>query len=209
MTKHSIKTITALTGLSAAFAFAAINENNTTPIAVAGSAAFIANTNVSAISVKGKSAALQANTTITQNQEGLQLDHIEAWVPVNTLNTGMGVRDEHMRKYIFTTADGKTPDLRFEAVKTSCPALGANHTTTCQVAGTLSVRGISRPFALALKVHEQAQVFKVAADGIVKLSDYGIDGPVEFGVKTQNDVQLHLEFTGKEAPGAGEKRAGL
>jgi polyisoprenoid-binding protein YceI len=211
MTKHLVKNITALASLSAIFAFAAINETNSTPIDVAGSAAFIANTNVSAITVKAKSQALQANTTVTQTQEGLQLGHIEAWVPVGTLTTGMGVRDEHMRKLIFTGADGKTPDLRFEAEKTACPALGSNHTTTCQVSGTLSIRGIARPFAVALKVREQAQSFKVASDGIVKLSDYGIVPPSEFGVKTQNDVQLHLEFTGKETPGtiASNKRVGL
>jgi polyisoprenoid-binding protein YceI len=207
---HITKTITAFASLSLALAFAATTESKNTPIAVAGSAVFIANTNVSAISVKGKSPALQASTTVKQSPDGLQVEHIEAWVPVNTLATGMNLRDEHMRKLIFTTADGKTPDVRFEAENASCPAPGTSHSTMCQVTGTLSIRGVAKPFAVALKVHEQSQVFKVAADGVVKLSDYGIEPPSELGVKTQNEVQLHLEFTGKEASGsAGDKRAGL
>ena len=36
----------------------------------------------------------------------------------------------------------------------------------------------------------------------MKLSDYGIEQPSQFGVKTANEIQLHLEFTGKEAPAA-------
>ena len=36
----------------------------------------------------------------------------------------------------------------------------------------------------------------------MKLSDYGIEQPSQFGVKTSNEIQLHLEFTGKEGPAA-------
>src|SRR6185295_14242270 len=67
-----------------------------------GTAAFDVDTNVSAISVHGKSNALTARLRLRQAPDGPKLEAIEAALPVKSLNTGMGMRDEHMRKYIFT-----------------------------------------------------------------------------------------------------------
>jgi hypothetical protein len=39
----------------------------------------------------------------------------------------------------------------------------------------------------------------VSGESTVKLSDYGIEQPSQFGVKTADEVQLHIEFSGKEA----------
>ncbi len=195
MIKH-LNAISALAVVSGAIALAA-NNVGTTPVAVeSGTAAFIATTNVSAINIKGKSTALQAHVQMRRSSEGMQLQNIEAWVPVKTLLTGMGVRDEHMRKYIFTTTDGKTPDLRFEAENAQCAASGRE--TACPVTGTLSIRGVARPFAITLKVREESAGLKTFGDGTIKLSDYGIEQPSEFGVKTTNEVQVHFDFTAKQ-----------
>src|SRR5262249_9385006 len=85
-----------------------------------GTAAFVVNTTVPALSVKGKSSALHARVRLQRNAEGLELEDIQAVLPVKSLLTGMSQRDEHMRRYIFTTSDGKTPDLQFDAAKSTC-----------------------------------------------------------------------------------------
>jgi polyisoprenoid-binding protein YceI len=179
----------------------AAGETTSETITVAvqgGVATFVANTNVPAISVKGKSGALQARVSLRRSAGGLQLAHIAAVVPVKTLATGMGVRDEHMRKYIFTTADGQTPDLRFEGQDTTCSVSGRE--ATCQMEGMLTIRGTARPFRTPLKIREEGDGFKASADAVVKLSAYGIEQPSQFGVKTSDDVQLHLEFLAKPVP---------
>jgi polyisoprenoid-binding protein YceI len=158
-----------------------------------GAASFVVSTNVPAISVKGKTTALQAHARVQQSAEGLQLERIEASLPVKSILTGMSIRDEHMRRYIFTTGDGKMPDLRFEAASAACSA------NLCQVAGTLAIRGVARPFSIPLKLRADGATFHVAGDSVVKLSDYGIEQPSQFGVKTSNDIQLHLEFSAKES----------
>src|SRR4051812_47159357 len=159
-----------------------------------GSASFVASTNVPAVSVKGKSNAVTATVTLRRSNQTLLIEHVEAAVPVKTLQTGMGVRDEHMRKYIFTTPDGQTPDMTFEAENVNCPA-GAQ--VTCSITGNLSIRGVARPFATPVKVREDGDGFKVSGESTLKLSDYGIEQPRQFGVKTDNNVQVHLEFTAK------------
>lgn len=161
-----------------------------------GIATFSVGTNMPGVTVKGKSEALHANVQIRRAPDGVMLEHIEAWLPVKTLGTGIALRDEHMRKYIFTTPAGEIPDLRFEAGNVSCPGVTAGHETTCNVPGTLSIRGTARNFAITLKIREAngATAFRGGGDARVRLSDYGIEQPSQFGVKTENDVQVHLEI---------------
>ncbi|HUS07176.1 MAG TPA: YceI family protein [Bryobacteraceae bacterium] len=198
MTRKSV-----VTSFISAAGFAAIlgaaSAPATSNISVdSGTAAFTVNTNVSAISVKGKSGALQGKVQVRQTSEGLKLEQVEAVVPVASLNTGMGIRDQHMRKFIFTAPDGATPDLKFSAPEASCtPSAKEN---ICQISGELAIRGVAKPFNIQLKVRENGTAFRASASGTVKLSDYGIEPPSQFGVKTANEVQLQLEFTGKQAP---------
>lgn len=163
-----------------------------------GAASFVVNTTVPGISVKGKSTALQAQAVVQRLPEGLRLEKMEASLPVKSLSTGMALRDEHMRRYIFTTAEGKTPDLHFEAVEASCtPQPGRSSEYSCQLSGSLSIRGVARPFAMPLKIRVEGAGYRASGEAAVKLSDYGIEQPSQFGVKTSDEVQLRLEFNGK------------
>jgi polyisoprenoid-binding protein YceI len=201
MTTTNTRRLSMIACFAAASAFAASEtKTESGTIAVqAGTAVFVANTNVAAISIKGKSTALVAKLSLRRLAEGLQLEHIDARLSVKTLATGMGLRDTHMRKYIFTTADGQVPDLQFEGANATCS--GSARDTTCQVAGMLTIRGIARPFTLPLKIREEGSGFKASGDGVVKLSAYGIEQPSELGVKMTDDVQLHFDFAAKPVAG--------
>lgn len=105
MNKNFAPIVSLCVGLTCASAFGG-------DIAVeGGTASFVVSTNMPAISVKGKSTALQARARVQRNPDGLQIEQIEATIPVKSILTGMSIRDEHMRRYIFTTADGKIPDV--------------------------------------------------------------------------------------------------
>jgi polyisoprenoid-binding protein YceI len=183
--------------------------NQTTRIQKA-SAAFDVGTNISAISIHGVSNALQAKVRIRHNREELVLEEVEARLPVNTLSTGMGLRDEHMRKYIFTTQDGRMPDLRFTASNVTCPTADGRE-VQCAVPGMLEIRGIERPFTLPLKLRQESGVapaFRGSGEGVMRLSDYGIERPSQFGVRANDEVKLRVEVAGKElsfATGTGER----
>jgi polyisoprenoid-binding protein YceI len=161
-----------------------------------GTAAFSVTTNMPGVTVKGKSESLHANVQIRRASEGVVLEHVEAWLPVKTLGTGISLRDEHMRKYVFSTPAGEVPDLRFEGENVSCPGVLAGHEATCNISGTLSIRGVPRNFSIMLKIREAngGPAFRIGGDGLVRLSDYGIEPPTQFGVKTANEIQVHLEI---------------
>jgi len=163
-----------------------------------GTAAFEVGTNVGAISVHGKSNDLTARLRMRQSPDGAVLEGIEAAVPVKSIGTGMGLRDSHMRKYVFTTADGQVPDLKFSADKAVC-SKGEGRQSTCQLSGNLAIRGTERPFSIVLKVSEDGDTLRAVGDGTVTLSAYGIERPSQLGVTTEDDVKLRLDLTAKQA----------
>jgi polyisoprenoid-binding protein YceI len=175
------------------------NTNASQPVEVrGGTASFDVDTNMPALSVHGKSNGLEGRVRVRRGPEGPQLEQIEAKMPVETLQTGLKLRDEHMRKYIFTTSDGQTPDVRFVAEKATCS--GSGKESTCQVAGDLTIRGTAKPFTIALKVTENNGTFRATGDSVVKLSTYGIEKPSQLGVRTEDEVKLKLDFTARPAP---------
>jgi len=161
-----------------------------------GKTTFTTPTNMPGLTVKGKSDALHARAQIHRTAEGLTFDRIEASLAVETLATGIALRDQHMRQEVFTAPGGKIPEIRFEATNVLCPGVLAGRETTCKIAGSLNFRGIPRNFFLMLKIRQAnpASVFRASGDGSVKLSDYGIEPPTQFGVKTADEVQIHLEI---------------
>jgi polyisoprenoid-binding protein YceI len=171
-----------------------------------GAASFAVDTNAIGIRVTGKSDALRVNVDLHNAANILVIDHVAAWVPSKTLVTGMSLRDDHMRKYVFDKPNGESPDLRFEAEGVSCAAVTASQNgreSSCPVTGTLSIRGIPRPFKAVLKVRQESLfVFRIRGEGSMKLSDYGIEQPSQLGVHTANDIQIHLEFTARPTTSA-------
>jgi polyisoprenoid-binding protein YceI len=174
----------------------AADHESTTIEVHGGTVTFDAGTNVSAISVHGKSTALEGHARVHQTDQGLAIENVEASVPVASLATGMGLRDTHMRKYVFTTADGQTPDVKLDAGHATCTQ-AAGHDMTCALSGSLEIRGLLRPFSVTLRVSEAGGGFRAAGDADVKLSAYDIERPSQLGVQTDDDVKLHLEFTGR------------
>ena len=171
-----------------------------------GTAAFDAATNISAIGIHGKSAALAGHATVRDGRGGFTIQQLEAIVPVKTLNTGMGMRDEHMRKRVFTTADGKLPDLHFTSRTSTCS--GSDKQKTCVVKGDLAMRGTAKPFTITLKVTRESASYRAIGDGIVKLSTYGIPAPSQLGVTVVDDVKLHLDFVARTTVGTLAQRGG-
>jgi polyisoprenoid-binding protein YceI len=162
-----------------------------------GTASFEAATNMPGVEVKGVSSALSGQVSLSRDGDTLLLEQVRVLLPVKTLSTGMKVRDEHMRKYIFTTADGQAPDLEFEAGNIACPGSGAGD-FNCAVTGSLSIRGTIHRFEIKLNVKVAAGSYHASGNGVVKLSDYGIERPSQFGVSAGNEVKVHLSLAGRE-----------
>ena len=183
--------------------------NQSTRLAVdRGSVSFSVKTNALGLSVAGKSDALSGSVELRKVGDGVLLDRVEAWLPVKTLETGMKLRDEHMQKHVFDKPNGESPDLRFEAEEILCSGLAPGREASCAVSGVLAIRGNPRPFATSLKIRQDsANVFRIRGASTVKLSDYGIEQPSQLGVKTDDEVQVRIEFTARPAVSASLRGA--
>ena len=173
-----------------------------------GLVTFDVETNVFAVSVHGESKELEGKVRVLEGSEGLRLEQLEAVVPVESLSTGMKLRDNHMKKYIFETPQGEVPDVRFTAERAECSPAGGGNESRCVASGMLTIRGTARPFVIELAVTRNNDQFQVKGDGNVKLSAYGIERPSQFGVKTADDVKLHLELRAASTAPASALSAG-
>lgn len=201
----NLAAVVAAAALNGATAAAQSDPSPTTVAVLKGTASFDSATNVPAVSVHGKSADLQGHAQIHLTGDGLKLERVEARLPVKTITTGLGMRDAHMRQYIFTTPDGQIPDVTFFANQAACAAAG-REASTCSLAGQLTIRDTARPFNIVLKVTKNGTEYKAVGDGAVTLSTYGIERPSQLGVMSTDDVKVHLEFTARAVPAQGARR---
>lgn len=164
-----------------------------------GTVSFDVATNVGVLKVHGESKTLQGRARVREGPAGMVLEQLQASVPVNALKTGISLRDEHMRKRVFTTSTGEAPDLGFVASAATCSPGEGGRETVCSAAGELTIRGTTRPFSILLKVSEKNGVFHVTGDGLVRLSAYAIERPSQLGVTTADEVKLRFDFTVRRA----------
>jgi polyisoprenoid-binding protein YceI len=143
-----------------------------------GKVEFFVDTNVKMFKFKGTAGELQSKLVHT----GPQLTHVELSIPVQSLKTGMDLRDRHMRERIFTTADGKSPDVLFTADSAQCSA-------QCEVTGNLTIRGETRPQKLLLTMKDPTHVEGTAK---IALSTFGIEAPSQAGIKVADVVDVNF-----------------
>jgi len=72
--------------------------------------------NLKALTIHGKANQLTGSLLL----DGLNLKQINVKIPVNSISTGMKVRDKHLRQRIFQTEDGEFPDIEFFSSGVNC-----------------------------------------------------------------------------------------
>jgi polyisoprenoid-binding protein YceI len=191
----------------AAQASAAADGARGTVLHVAGgTVTFEVGTNIPALRVHGTSDAIRANVRAEVGPQGIAISEVDATITIVSLKTGLALRDDHMRKRVFTDDSGGMPDLRFVGERFDCRPTAARR-SSCSVEGVLELRGVTKPFAIALAVKEEGGAFRVAGSGTVRLSDYGIDRPSQLGVTTANEVTLTLDLVVRAAQQIGMVRS--
>jgi polyisoprenoid-binding protein YceI len=123
-----------------------------------------------------------------------------------SLRTGVDGRDENMREHL----DAKThADIRF-VVERFHPAAGgvdvAKQTLRGDVAGTMTIRGVSRPFRMPIHVEvDPQQRVVLTGQAPLKLGDYGVPVPSQLGlINMQEEVVVWIALRARAAAGAGK-----
>jgi polyisoprenoid-binding protein YceI len=143
---------------------------------------FTANTNVKMFKFTGEAKDLSSEIVLATpvGQSPSTLQSLVIHIPVSSLKTGMKIRDDHTRERIFTTDDGKVPDVLYQATHADCTPGKSPTEQNCRIEGQLSIRGEKKDFPLDL-------VLKNGTDA----SGTAMIDVLQFGVKPEV-----LKYTG-------------
>lgn len=158
---------------------------------------FLAIGQPSAIKIRGKSTdskAVHGNLELKGNR--LQLS---ASLALNTLGTGIALRDEHMKeKYLevqkYPTAElSLSPTTLPTACEQSCDAEIA-------IEGTLLLHGVQKPVTGKVKLRRSRQDLEALFLFRIALADFGIETPAFMGVRVTRDVAITARVKALTAP---------
>jgi polyisoprenoid-binding protein YceI len=167
---------------------------------VNGSIKFFADTNLT-LKVEGQSNKMNADVVLDGTDALLDFVSIDAKADPKSFETGISLRDRHMREKVFSLDDGSMPEIRFAAGKSSCPKPASRQETTCSVTGRVTLRGVTKPMTVDLKIRGEGNAYKVSAQSALALRAFGIEPPCQLGVCVKDNVKLNFEFQAKESTG--------
>lgn len=169
----------------------------------AGEARFEVRTSIPAVTVHGRTSALVSTFDFEAARDAFLFAELRAVVVTKTVSTGMALRDRHMRRDIFQTADGQRPDLEFLAPRVRCPRSGA--TARCDVKGVLVLRGRQAQATAGVTVVMKGGRLNIEGHLTVRLSDHGIEPPSQLGVRVRDEVEVRFTLRGQPVTTGGQQ----
>jgi len=116
-------------------------------------------------------------------------------VDLNSLDTGIGLRNRHMRENYLET--DHFPFTHFKG-KIISIAMADDNTISVEAEGTIFIHGVEKPLNVKANLIKQENGYRIQANFIVKLSDFQIDIPSIMFYKIDENMDLHLDFYVKE-----------
>jgi polyisoprenoid-binding protein YceI len=123
-------------------------------------------------------------------------------VDLASLDTGIGLRNRHMRDNYLEV--GKFPFATFAGhiVRTEPTSSGDFRVTA---SGGLTIHGVTRPRELTCRVTPADGAYRAVCDFEVLLTDHQIEIPKIMFLKLANEIRLELNFTVTAANRAGDR----
>jgi polyisoprenoid-binding protein YceI len=116
---------------------------------------------------------------------------VKITAPTAAFQTGIGLRDKHLREYLETEKYGEAT-LVVERSKIDLPSSG---TADGSVGGALTLHGVTRPTRVRYHITRTASDYRVVGDFEVNILDYQIKKPCYLGVCVGDVVKVAAEFT--------------
>ena len=118
-------------------------------------------------------------------------------VPLAGLQTGISLRDRHMReKYLHVD---KYPDAVLELPWSGVKLPEDGQTSQGTAAGKMSLHGKSKDVQVKYRIVRTGNRYQVTGNVPLNLKDYEIDVPSYFGVTVQPDIEASASFTAERA----------
>ena len=117
-------------------------------------------------------------------------------VPLASLETGIGLRDRHMReKYLQVD---KYPDAVLELPWSSLKLPSDGQTSDGTAPGKMTLHGKTQDVQVKYRITRTGNRYQVTGNVPVKITDYGIEKPSYLGITVQPDVDVSATFTAEK-----------
>jgi polyisoprenoid-binding protein YceI len=118
-------------------------------------------------------------------------------VDLRTLDTGIGLRNRHMREeYLHTD---KYPYAKFSGTIVSVRDAGSSR--TANVKGTMDIHGVKKSMEVTTSLSTTSTGMRAKVSFIVKLTDHKIEVPKFMFLKISEDMKLELDVYLKKVKG--------
>jgi polyisoprenoid-binding protein YceI len=162
---------------------------------VTGKSEFIATGKPGFIKIDGLGSGLKGTLKVTGN-----LVSGQASFPLNTLDTGVSLRDKHLKDEFLQVEKYPEAQLTVSRVKLEKnPETDGYIQNQVPFDGTLTVHGVSHRVNGTIDVSTSVGVTKGEAQFGIKISDFGFPEPKFMGMKVNDDVQIKVHLEGKKA----------
>ena len=117
-----------------------------------------------------------------------------------TIDTGIGLRNQHLRENYLEVAKGKGFDRAVLSDIQLKDADGAAFEGRTAFTGTLLLHGVKRPVAGKAEVSRDGTGRRVRAEFPLSLTDFGITPPLYLGVGVANRLLVKVQLTALPGP---------
>lgn len=111
-------------------------------------------------------------------------------VDLRTLDTGIGLRNRHMRENYLETDKFPMAKYKGRIVK----AVPQGQSVNVTVEGRMFIHGVTQPLTVQGRMFPETNGYRVQAATAVKLTDYNIPIPKLMFMKISEDIRLTLDF---------------
>lgn len=107
------------------------------------------------------------------------------------LKTGIGLRDQHLKKYI---ASDKHPQAKLVVAKDQIKLPEDNKESTGSAKGQLTLHGVTKPVAFNYKIKRTGSDYHVQAMFDVDITKHDIEKPCYLGVCVDQNVKVKVRL---------------
>lgn len=110
---------------------------------------------------------------------------------LDALDTGISMRDRHMKEKYLETAKFKTAALKIAAAPIASAVVTAGGDV--KVPATLTLHGVEKPVEVSMKLAVQGKELRCQSQFQILLTDYALEIPKFSGITVANEVDVRVE----------------
>lgn len=138
-------------------------------------------------------AGLKINGKTSEIVASEDAQNVIVTVPLSKIDTGIGLRNQHMRDKYLETAKYPNAVLTVAKSAVGLPAGGSGDAT-----GTLALHGKQKPVKLHYSVKKEGAEYAVSGTVHVNMAEFGIEQPSFAGATVKPGVDVAVSFRAKD-----------